>query len=419
MRLMFILVFSSLFLACTKESNTVKHTSWKDTICQCVDDSNCKWSRPFQEDTGWVGDCKPYLCSSGDVVFGTWGNGPKEVFKCFNGINGSQIWNWSDYIKDVELFNQQSILQISNQLILCSRNATYSFNIQSGTTLWKHIMDSMVGDPFIYDGHDGYVYHSFTGNKNPKKVYVYRTSVESAHWENIMTFEDSSAEANNWYMPSLTFSINKDGEQCLIYTACTFQSEKVKSIIGCYNLSKNKTVWVHDYSDDCSFYHVAKLTIINGIICTSYTYNGMHYIRAFDTVTGNEKWTYQLPDFPVCLYPFNDALIVVTSNKSPVISLQVSSGSINWISEVSYTNSMFIFGFDNSIVFKHYLIATQDKFLYVVNLENGLVVLNKMILPYQFNMAYSGVAINESRRLLYVADKQYACCVRLPEEIKY
>ena len=75
------------------------------------------------------------------------------------------------------------------------------------------------------------------------------------------------------------------------------------------------------------------------------------------------------------------------------------------------------FDFDSDVIYKNYLISTQQKKLLVVELSRGIVLFNKQPAKGYGNIK-NGVAVNALKGVFYVGDGLYVNCFKLPSVVK-
>ena len=94
-------------------------------------------------DTIWTNSINDYsitpkINSDGNLMVSNTFKYPEgEKFKLLNATDGKTIWEWANFFEIERGFRNENHLYFNNQIILRSRNNTYSFNINSGKTNWK------------------------------------------------------------------------------------------------------------------------------------------------------------------------------------------------------------------------------------------------------------------------------------------
>jgi outer membrane protein assembly factor BamB len=368
----------------------------------------------------------PILNSNNDILMSkTYGNSQGEIFKLFDGATGKLKWEWADYFKPEEYFNDESHSVIKDVLVLCARNNTYALDMLTGKTIWKNKMDSISGSPQIYKDEDGYIYHGFSSKTQASTYYIFRTKYNEGNWELVCTFKDTLI-VDRVIGTSIACSKNNKGEKIMVFTLYmdfTINGERGINIKSCgYNLITKNYEWEKDYTNRFYEFSVCNMHSAEGKVFTFANYSGNWYIVAINASDGSIVWDKVLPDFGVSMHLYKDNIVVLSNGSSKVLCLNQNTGTVVWETpfvyhnDASYPNMNFAFGDAN--VFKNYLFSTQGSNLLVLNLENGNIVFNKQVaLPSGF--LRDGVAINEQKRWFYVGDQVSVVCYKLPDEVKY
>ncbi len=353
-----------------------------------------------------------------------------EKFKLFDGNTGKLKWEWADYFKVEEDFSGVKHIAINDALILCGRSATYALNMITGQTLWKHQIDSLSGEPRIFNDEDGYIYHGFSSKTENSTYYIFRTKYDEPKWELVCTFKDT-LPVDRVSATSIACSKNAKGEKIMVFTlymdyTLNGNLKTVSKVCG-YNLNTQQYDWIKDYSSQWGELNVCKMQSSNGKVFTFATKGPNGLLIAFDVNNGNIAWKQELPEYGTYLMLYKNSIVITSDYGSPtdkgfVISFDQSSGTKIWESILITENVMgkpsYQFGFDACNVFKNYLFSTHCSNLVVLNLDNGAIIFNKPVSLPQGCLQY-GVAINEQKRCFYVQDRNKAICYKLPEEVKY
>lgn len=348
-----------------------------------------------------------------------------EIFKLFDGNTGKLKWEWADYFKVEENFAGVNHTVINDALILCGRNATYALNMLTGQTLWKHLMDSLSGEPRIFKDEDGYIYHGFSSKTDNSTYYIYRTKYNEAKWELVCTYKDT-LPVDRVSATSIACSKNAKGEKIMVFTLYmdyTLNGKLALSIKACgFNIDTKQYEWKKDYTDKYYELKVCKMASNAGKVFTFSVYQDKWYLTAINANDGSIAWDKTLPNFGVSMHLYKDNIVALSGGSSTVFCLNQNTGAVVWETpfvykdDASYPNMNF--AFDDANVFKNYLFSTQCDNLLVLNLDNGAIVFNKPVSLPQGCLQY-GVAINEQKRCFYVQDRNKAICYKLPEEVKY
>jgi outer membrane protein assembly factor BamB len=394
------------------------------------------WGQPTPAiDTLWTASLgfgiTPKLTNNKDILMSeVFTNVQGENFKLFDGNTGKLKWEWADYFKVEESFGGGSHTVINDALILCGRNATYALNMHNGQTLWKHLMDTMIGSPQIYNDEDGYIYHGFGSKTENSTYYIYKTKYHEPKWELVCTFKDT-LPLDRVLGTSIACSNNAKGEKIMVFTLYmdyTLNGElKTVSKVCGYNLNTLQYEWIKDYSDQWGELSICKMQNSNGKVFTFAAKGPKGLLLAFDVNNGNIAWKQELPEYGTSLMLYKNSIVITsdygsTTDKGFVISFDQNSGNKIWesifINEGILGKPSYQFGFDATNIFKNYLFSTQCNNLLILNLDNGAIVFNKPVSLPNGCLQY-GVAINEQKRCFYVQDRNKAICYKLPEEVKY
>jgi outer membrane protein assembly factor BamB len=377
----------------------------------------------------------PILNSNNDVLMSAkYVGDPKgEVFKLFDGTSGKLKWEWADYFKPEENFNDESHTVINDVLVLCARNNTYALDMLTGQTIWKNKIDSISGSPQIYKDEDGYIYHGFSSKTQASTYYIFRTKYNEGNWELVCTFTDTLI-VDRIIGTSIACSKNGKGEKIMVFTLYLAYSDKgeykTNAKICGYNIDTKQYDWKKDYTDKYSEFSVCKMLNSGNKVftfCISAKNGGYTELIAIDVNDGSIIWNQELPEYGSSLFFYKNNLIVLSdfatnTSECTALSFNQNTGVKVWESKFKSLNNVGLpsinFNFGSANVFKNYLFSTQGSNLLVLNLENGNIVFNKQVaLPSGF--LRDGIAINEQKRWFYVGDQVSVVCYKLPDEVKY
>lgn len=342
-----------------------------------------------------------------------------EKFSLFDPLTGNIKWQWQDYFLPELGFSDNNHLAYRDVMVLCARNRTYAFNMLTGKTIWRHSMDSMIGEPQIFLGKNGYIYHGFGAANHTYKIF--RTKYNEGKWELVSSYKDTM-EYDRMYTTGIAISENEKGEDIMVntlYLAYMKNSKyTVNSIICGYNLSSNKFEWIKDYTKNYAEFNDCKIQSLGGFVYGFATYGQVRHLYAINANDGSISWDRVIPDLGVSLHIYNNSIIPICIGFHPVTSFDVKTGNIIWNQDfVGQITEDINFEFGDAKVFKHYLISTECDYLLVLDLDNGSVVYNKSVSIDQ-GCLQNGVVVNEEKRLLYVQDRYKVVCYKLPDEIK-
>lgn len=378
------------------------------------------WRSYLDENKMETFSINPILNSNNDILMSAWGSSSKsEIFKLYDGVTGSLKWQWSDYYRKEEIFNDERHIVINDALILCSHNATYALDILTGQTIWKHYADTMYGEPFIFKDEDGYIYHSFTGEHGNATCYIFRTKYDQLKWELVCSYNDTIS-FNRMGSTSIAFSKNSKGEKIMIYTLYLVSAQnKTMSRVCGFNMDTKQTEWVKDYTDKYIEFRVCKMASSVNRVYTFAVNGATWYLVAINATDGSIAWDNVLPDFGVSMHLYKDNIVALCNGSSPINCYNQNNGNLVWQQNFTPADiAKLNFTFGDANVFKNYLFSTQCSNLLVLNLDNGSVVFNKQVALPEGCLQY-GIAINEQKRWFYVQDRYNVLCYKLPVEVKY
>lgn len=412
MRIIFnLFILTILFCFGCKTKEDAKPISWPNTKLNL----DTSWTFPNEY------SIMPTLNSNKDLLISEMFQMEGDVFKLIDGSNGKLKWKWFDYFQREEGFVGKTHYFKNDVMVLCSGPRTYAFNAVTGKTLWRHWIDTLYGEPYIFEDSEGYLYHGFNSLYGHRS-YIYRASYDKGDWTPVCTFEDSTMHYDRPTITPVAFSKNDKGEKIMVFTLYLFSNkgEPQTAIKVCgFNMVTNKYEWVRDYSDRYVEFMVCKMASNETKVYTYAVYGLNRYLVAINANDGSIAWQQATPDYGVGIYPYKDKLVSLSNGSKPVVCYDQNTGNIVWQQNFSAKEiENFNFSFDDSKVFKNYLFSTQCDYLLVLNLEDGSVVYNKDItLPSA--CLQLGLDINEEKRLMYIQDRFRINCYKLPDEIKF
>jgi outer membrane protein assembly factor BamB len=362
----------------------------------------------------------PILNSEGNVLMSNFSlQSNREPMALYDGKTGKLKWTWDDYFRNEGGFWDRSHTVVNDVLVLSAHNATYALNMLTGQTVWKHYMDTMYGSPFVFN--DGeYVYKSFIGETGSYSNHIFRTRYDNINWELVCTYTDSTRKFDDIYNAAMAFTQNDNGDKLLVAAFNCACSTDLFALIYCYNISKQRFEWLHNYDDRYAAFWNASMQASNQKAFTTAHYGGEMHLSAFNLNDGSIAWDQIIPDIGVGLFLYKDNIISTCNGAKPVSCYSQNSGELVW--KQDFANEHFPltlnFTFGDASIFKNYLFSTQCDNLLVLNADNGNVVFNDQVALPNACLEY-GVAINEKERTFYVQDRTYVNCYKLPQQVTY
>ena len=383
-----------------------------------------------QIDTVWRSEIfdasvTPFTNGDGNVITSkTYSNPIGEIFEMREKNSGELIWKWHDYFSPEYSFRGASLIFKNDILLLSKSNNTYAIDSKSGKTIWKDRQANKLGDKSMAIDDDNYIYHGFrdveNGNRN---IYIWRTKIDHLNWEEVFVFRDS-VDNNRIASMNMVVAKNLKGEKLIIFTPVLFRTINNENIriskVVAYNISLKKVEWQVNYNQDEFNLDFWKTNIIarNNKIYVFGVSGTNYFLLAYNTSDGKLAFTKSLQNYGVGLHFYKDMVIPLLNGNSPIIAYDINTGDERWrISFLDKGQHEINFAFDDSKVYKNYLISTQCGKMLAINLDNGKEVYydepKVMGQCLQF-----GLAINEEKRWFYVQDRFYINCYTLPFQIK-
>lgn len=347
-----------------------------------------------------------------------------EVFQLYSGQDGSLLWEWSDYFSPEQGFLGASKVFYKDVFVISNSYKTYAFNAINGKTLWRDNQQGMYGDNSMAIDEDGYIYHSFRdiGNGN-RNIYFWRTKYDKIKWEQVCVYSDSVDNGKLANM-NMIVSKNEKGEKILVYTPVLFRDfdgvHTHASKVIAYNIDLKKKEWQIDYNPDNSNIQFWKTEIKakNDKIYIFAVTGNTYFLMAYNITDGKLAFKKQVPNFGVGLHFYNDMIIPLCNGNSPITAYDMNTGVERW--EIDFLGKgmqEINFAFEDSYVYKNYLISTQCSKMLAINLDNGKEVYYDAPKVMGECLQF-GIAINEEKRWFYVQDRKYINCYTLPSQIK-
>jgi hypothetical protein len=372
--------------------------------------------------TYYTGDysIKPKLNTDGNVIISKmFSKNEGEQFELLSKEKGLKIFNWSNYFKPEVGFSGPQYLQFGDNLILNARHNSYSLNIKSGTTNWRH-SSALIGEVGISNDKDGYVYHA--SKDNSKVTHIYRTRNNEGNWNLVCSYKDSFP-INSFHVTTTSVSYNKQSDKLVIFSLVMVYNDsgenKGISKLIAFNITQNKFEWIKDYTNKyIEFMTSAPIATDNQVYYFA-RYGSNHFLVCINSNDGTVKWERAIPYLGTDKFLYKNSIVVMSLGAQPVLSINKETGDLIWQRDFNEEEKHNInFEFDDGTVFKNYLFSTECNNLLVLNLDNGNIVYNKKISLPNGCLQY-GVAIDEARRVLYVQDRYRIICYKLPKEIVY
>lgn len=366
----------------------------------------------------------PILNSSKNVLTSKMFNDSRgEVFQLRSGQSGELLWEWSDYFTPEHGFFGSSKMFYKDVLILSNSYKTYAFSSITGQTLWRDNQKGMIGDNSMAIDDEGYVYHTFRdiGNGN-RNIYVWRTKYDQLKWEQIYVFSDT---VDNGKMANMNIVVSKNtkGENILVFTPVMFRDfsgvNTYASKVIAYNIDERKIEWQVDYNLNNEHLQFWKTDMVakNDKIYIFAVAGTKYFLQAYQIADGKLAFERSLPDFGVGMYFYKNMVVPLLNGNKPVTAYDLNTGALIWSLDVNNDQRWINFDFEDSKVYKNFLISTQCGNILAINLDNGKEVFfdkpKVMGECLQF-----GLAINEEKRWFYVQDRKYINCYTLPFQIK-
>jgi len=413
MKYITILLYIIFLLAnvnCAKESNS-------DIIVN-QDSIKVVWSRPLTDDYTYVVSITPILNDSNQVLFSNWNKLPFEEFRLYNKDYGTVMFKWHDYLRNEEIFTNYEIYKVKDKIILCSNNASYLFNINTGQTISKNYFDTMFGSSrfFLDLTHDN-VFQGFHGEKGTYNYYLFYSSTEKLNWHLKYTFHDSSLKFDNLTNCGMSF-FKINGETQVVNTLVNGGSSSPSALMFSYNIDRGKLNWLKNYENNYSeFHNNANLLQKDSIIYTMASNGLNNYMVAINANNGDIIWQKDAPHRVNFMKMYGDQILCSFMNTAVVNFIDRFTGITNKSMDISPKSSDYAQIDDmDVIIHKNYLFATLNKSVCILDLDKQELIFNTYIPGISYHLK-NGVAIDEKKRVMYAADEVYAYCLTLPKNV--
>jgi outer membrane protein assembly factor BamB len=363
---------------------------------------------------------KPQINLNGDILISrAYNDNSGEKFELIDGKIGEKKWDWSNFFQADRGFSTMDIKKIDNQIVLTSRNNSYSFDIQTGKTVWRN-SSSLIGEVGNSLDNEGNIYQGFLNGIN--QTFIYRTNIKNGDQYPVCSFKDS-IEGHKIGITTTSITKNNLDEKLVIYSILIFykENEILKGIskLIAFNITQNKFEWIKDYTNKyIEFMTSAPIATDNQVYYFA-RYGSNHFLVCINSNDGTVKWERAIPYLGTDKFLYKNSIVVMSLGAQPVLSINKETGDLIWQRDFTEQEKQNInFEFGDGVVFKNYLFSTECDNLLVLNLDNGNIVYNKKISLPNGCLQY-GVAIDEARRVFYVQDRYRIICYKLPKEIVY
>lgn len=374
------------------------------------------WQKPVSADTLQY-DVNIHDVENGMLLYAVNWTLPTATIQSRSADDGNLKWIFSDFESPVGGFSSlHSIYVDNNNVMVNNEGKAYCIDAESGLKNWyapapfSLATANMIGGFF-------YINHRTDDHPNITSTSLVRTKTQGSFsgWDTVYTREalpDSLPFVN---IPALW--INPQGDSVLLfedvdyYNVLPLTAEKSTSKITALNLRTREVIW--QYHDFKGYYSSPPLVDGDRLYI-----NGPE-VYCFDLNTGNLIWQkpFEGGVESTSLVTHNDILLV-KSDKIGMWGINKYTGEQIWYNKDTDGQTWKLTLFEGIV----YSTSSSSGRLFAVNAETGATIWKEFspnwMTPKTRNasFAYSGVAIDPVRRLLYTADKYNIMCVKLPEE---
>ncbi len=301
----------TMFTACTKESPTL------DTS------PNLVW-RSSININGYVGSIAPIVYED-VVVYSRNTFSSIEPLLAFNRHTGKKLWEWTDFLGDVDQFWTGDSYQHKDILILGGPRV-YAINILTGKTLWSSWDFKSSGNSQV-TGIGSSIFHIKYSKTFPNISTIRYRDIYSGDWQTIL--EVAWGDGFDSYVGGITPYIDEFGDTLLIFTEGSYNfDEKVGGRkLWVYNLTQRKTI--HEI-----LYHPLDI-LPNGSVLRPIVYEGKIYTNSgkalycFDLESGEQCWKQTFREIPSQVM-MADGILLVNNNDLSLYALNPEFGSRIW-----------------------------------------------------------------------------------------
>ncbi len=415
---MLFILFSLLILQCSCINNDDDLPS---TPCfHNCDTSNLEvvWQVPLQKDTGEYGSFDP-LVYNGDVLFSLIFETNYETLKMRDGKTGELKWEWDEQLGQGYSASDLSKYLVGNQLIYNNGRSFYSINLDEGSTNWAYKVENGCNNNAItLLGSDLYGIFQPCGQAVGAN-YVVRTNIDDGlHWDTVFVQSMEDGYTPGLWPPSYWVGPNNDTlllvlDRKVQYHISSDTSNKVNLVV--FNMTGDSLEYVLEEFDETGLANHHPPLVWQDVMYVQ----GRNSVFCFDIPSGQLIWrkTYPVNEGTATsnLLVVNNKLIVNTDIDG-IYALDPFTGIVIWERHDSGSNCADMVEHDGIVYFG----CVGDGYLYAVDTETGKHIWKerspnrKKGFPDANFLA--GVAINPGLGYLYVEDKYFAMCIKLPEK---
>jgi len=308
-----------------------------------------------------------------NIILPTVDNTGNKSIILINTENGSQIWEWNDFLGSNQNNTDVNDVFIQNNLLTWQNSQrSYCINLNNGNTEWKYVREISINPHHFNSYQDKYLTYAIV---NRESIY----DEEVAYIGNIQTGElDFFLYANlsGEYVAPVTYNgliggisyINEtSNEKLLLVTYSEPLPEwKVRMMFGLYNTETQE--WIYERKQLVEPHWNA------GVQSTPIIYNNRVYAAAgsnivcHDVMTGEQIWAQEFDqDFLFSGFIIEDGMLLANCEDTYLYRINPELGNIEWRIKSAGTCSRM--SYLNGVV---YYVGGSTGYLHAVDTETGL-----------------------------------------------
>ena len=357
------------------------------------------WKTALQS-SGLTGSIYPVVGST-SVLYSSWATGgASEPIIALNKQTGKKEWEWNDYPpsnNNIILDGSGYARYMSNdKLIFSISSRNYAIDMKTGKSLWYNKGDaatsyiSGLGDMCFKIKSD-----QSTGNDLP---YVSKCNINTGQWQTVFT--DTIVKD---FQPSATFPlpyIDTNGDTLIYYLKNLYRfppDESIRSLIYCFNMSKNKMIYSKDiFSKEGAggfpimYQNKIYLKSNNRLVC-------------IDRLTGDKVWTtnsINTSNSTFITFTVAEGKVLAGNENNKLYCYDAETGALIWEKDKATANTNDI---NKPAVLNGILYYVSLGKLYAVDILTG-----EFLWQYKANTGDSNLFLNRYMTVDPVAKRIYA-----------
>ncbi|MBL7803423.1 MAG: PQQ-binding-like beta-propeller repeat protein [Saprospiraceae bacterium] len=413
----FLLAGFALLSACRPEIQP------EEPIVPVTSNLNIRWQTPLLPDTSSGSFADALFVAGNQIIYCVNHKNPSSTIESRNIETGELNWMFDDFAYPVWGFStwwEGQIFKYQDNTIIGINGKLYNVDNTNGQLLWSSDMGQREGNPYVGMIGD-YIYNSHFECPSPycTSVSPIRIRLMSGQIDTLFTL----ASKNDSFYVDLTSPalwINPVGDSVLLFNdrqsrfPLTPTAKYERTNLYAFNLRTRQMIWESIDVNPDNFSMPQKSYIFGN---RAYVLGGQTVI-CIDMLDGRILWQRDInSDLADCnIVDYGNAIIVhYTFPAFGISALDKETGAIKWQNPdtngfiYKLTLSEGVVYFTNSMGIIHAVDAETGKTLWKEQSPYKKTS-GSPVDTYKFN----GLAIDEQRRLLFVADGYYLYCFELP-----